>query len=268
MSALLMAVAGASLLGSLHCAGMCGGFVGCTLAAGGGGRERRLRLQVAYNGGRFITYLLLGAVAGAAGGGLDRAGVLVGLQRAAAVTAGAVIALWGIHGLLLASGRKIRIPAPRSWERWTSGARRVLARLLGGLRERPPLLRAFLLGLSATILPCGWLYAFAVTAAGSGSAAGGTLVMAAFWLGTVPMMAGLGLGLDRLLQPIRRRAPALTSAALVAVGIFTLLGRVHSIGAAPADHCGTGSVPVESSFHPAPAHAEPILEPPGHSADG
>ncbi len=47
-----------------------------------------------------------------------------------------------------------------------------------------------------------------------------------FWAGTLPMMVGLGLGLQKLAGPLRRHVPALTSIALVAVGLYTLVVRL------------------------------------------
>ena len=78
---------------------------------------------------------------------------------------------------------------------------RIGARVNRLVRERPPVARALLLGLFSTLLPCGWLYAFAVLAAGTGGPWTGMLVMAAFWAGTVPVgsetNAVLHLAMDR-----------------------------------------------------------------------
>src|SRR5918997_758736 len=69
--------------------------------------------------------------------------------------------------------------------------------LVGRLR---PLLLAptgwrgpLLLGLSLSALPCGLLYGALVAAASAGSALAGALAMAAFALGTVPALVGVGL---------------------------------------------------------------------------
>ena len=53
----------ASLLGSLHCIGMCGAFTAIT--AGG---PKPVQLTIAYHLGRLITYMTLGAVAGSLSG--------------------------------------------------------------------------------------------------------------------------------------------------------------------------------------------------------
>lgn len=63
------------------------------------------------------------------------------------------------------------------------------------LMDRPPVVRAAATGLFTTLLPCGWLYAFVVTAAGTGSGTPlhGAALMAVFWLGTLPMMLTVGV---------------------------------------------------------------------------
>ena len=68
----IFAILVASLLGSVHCAGMCGGFV-CFYAAGA---RTTLATHVAYNLGRLVSYLLLGVMAGLVGMSVDRAGAL------------------------------------------------------------------------------------------------------------------------------------------------------------------------------------------------
>ena len=68
MTAILAAVLAASLVGSLHCAGMCGPFLAFVVGAGpsAAGGPSALRLQVAYHAARGLGYALLGAAAGSA----------------------------------------------------------------------------------------------------------------------------------------------------------------------------------------------------------
>ena len=86
---LALGVLGASLLGSLHCAAMCGGFA-CLYggdaatrrrqrrrrhaASASSARGRTLTGHVAYHGGRLVAYAMLGALAGTLGAGLDALG--------------------------------------------------------------------------------------------------------------------------------------------------------------------------------------------------
>jgi sulfite exporter TauE/SafE len=132
----------------------------------------------------------------------------------------AAIALLRVRGVRV---RRIGLPGP--WVRATQrGYRSAMA--------RPPLVRSAAIGLLTTMLPCGWLYAFAVTAAGTGSPLAGACVMAVFWAGTLPMLVSLGVGLRGVLGPVGRRAPALTAVVLALTGIYTLVGRA-ALG--PAD---------------------------------
>jgi uncharacterized protein len=96
---------------------------------------------------------------------------------------------------------------------------------LKAMREQPPALRAMVVGLVTTLLPCGFLYAYVTIAAGTGSPLRGVLVMAAFWAGTVPVMAGLGAAAGRVLAPLRLRLPALSASALVLIGLLTVTGK-------------------------------------------
>lgn len=223
MTALLLAVLVASLLGSSHCAGMCGAFVLFAVATPDdtpGVWRSRAMLNAAYSLGRLVTYSLLGAVAGLLGAGLDLGGSMVGVQRTAAVVAGAMMVGFGVVALLRARGVRVgRIPLPGVVTRLVAGGHRAVA-------DSAPITRAWTVGLLTTLLPCGWLYAFAVTAAGTGSPLSGAAVMAVFWAGTLPVLAAVAIGAQALAGPLRSRLPVLTSLLLVGVGVYTVLGRM------------------------------------------
>ena len=226
MIALAASVFLASLLGSMHCAGMCGGFV--CFYSGQEGRRRGLG-HAAYNLGRLASYALLGLLAGAAGHVLDRAGAAAGLHRAAAIASGAVMVAWGAFALAAALGA--RIPAPRApvflRERFAGAMRAVHA--------QPPAARALVLGLVTSLLPCGWLWVYVATAAGTGTVGGALLVMTAFWAGTLPMMAGLGVLAQGAFGSLRRRLPVVTASILVVLGLLTLGGKFVPMRADGAD---------------------------------
>ena len=218
MSALFWAVLAASLLGSLHCAGMCGGFVAFYAGGDRSSGPRRLASHAAYNGGRLLTYILLGVAAGILGRALDLAGTAAGLQQGAALAAGGLMMLWGLVMLLQVKGLRIPTHLPAFFTRLVQEA-------LGQLADQPPVVRALALGLLSTLLPCGWLYAFAITAAGTGDPLAGALVMAVFWLGTLPVMLSLGLGVQALAGPLRRHLPVVSALILLVIGAWTVLDR-------------------------------------------
>jgi sulfite exporter TauE/SafE len=230
MVTLLVTVLIASLVGSLHCVGMCGPFVAFYSGADGSSGTRRLLTHAVYSGGRLAAYILLGLAAGAIGAALDLAGALAGVQRIAAVVAGVIMVAWGVIALLRIRGFKIFSHSSRSplagWSR----------RAFAIVGQRPPLVRAAAVGLLSGVLPCGWLWAFLVTAAGTGSSISGAAVMAAFWLGTVPALVAVGLGAQLIGAPLRRHVPALTAVLLVALGLFAILARPTSVTAAISTH--------------------------------
>lgn len=214
MMTLALSVLIASAAGSPHCAGMCGGFV-CFVAGRAG--ERRMLALLAYHLGRFVSYVGLGALAGVLGAGLDRAGEWRGVSHAAALGAGLVMLAWG--GAALARALGARLPAPRL------GSHRPIAAVMRRLAGLGPGPRALAIGLLTTLLPCGWLWLFVATAAGTGSPWASMGIMAMFWAGTLPMMLGLGVLAHGALAPLTRRLPVVSATILMVLGLLTLAGK-------------------------------------------
>jgi len=232
VTALAVTVLAASLVGSLHCAGMCGGFV--AFYAGAGGRRPGLG-HAAYNAGRLAAYAALGALAGALGAALDLAAAPAGIQRGAALLAGALMALWGTWTLLEMAGVRVaRLEPPAA----LSGA---VARGVAAVAAQPPVTRALVIGLLSGLLPCGWLYAFIVTAAGTGDPLRGAGLMAVFWLGTLPVMAGLGVAVQALAGRMRRWVPAACAVAMIVVGLLAVAGRARAPERHAIPHSETGA---------------------------
>ena len=225
---LLLAVLGASLLGSVHCAAMCGGFV-CLYS--GLRREasprREVAPHVAYNAGRLVSYLLLGVIAGSVGGSIDQVGALASVGRLAAIVSGILMAVWGTTTLLAALG--VRVPQP--------GVPRAVQTTLGAallrMRRQSPTVRGAATGLLTTLLPCGWLYVFVATAAGTGRVPDAVLVMLFFWVGTLPMMTAVGVGAQRVFGTFQRRLPLVSAGAAVVLGVLSMAGK---IAVRPAEH--------------------------------
>lgn len=224
MTALVLAVFVASLLGSTHCAGMCGAFVVFAVA----GQERRAQppaavLHAAYNGGRLLVYIAFGMAAGAAGHALELGASLAGIQHAAAVGAGGMMALVGIVSLLRLRGVRVpKLGVPKPMQRAAMRGHRAAS-------NQPPLFRALLTGLLTTLLPCGWLYMFVITAAGTGHPLHGAVVMAFFWLGTLPILVAIGVAARRITGPLAQRIPVVMALLLVAVGSWMVIDRTRLI---------------------------------------
>lgn len=225
MLSLVIAILAASLLGSLHCAGMCGAFLAISLA------DRSApawRLQTMYHLGRLMTYVLLGALAGLLGASLDLAGSMAGVQRSAAALSSATLVVFGSVTLLRVVGVRLpRMPVPGALLRYSEAGHRVAMGL-------PATSRALMIGLLTTLLPCGWLYAFVLVAAGSGSVVLGPVIMAVFWVGTVPLLVAVGAGIRAATGPLARHAPVVAAVMLICVGTASLVMRTNGLGRLPA----------------------------------
>ena len=127
---------------------------------------------------------------------------------------------WGVHAIGVAAG----------WWRTASISSTPFATGLVRIRSKRAATRAWLVGVLTGLLPCGWLWAFVVSAAGTASAFDGAIVMGVFWLGTVPAMTGvLALG-GPLIARLRARLPIVTACVLVVLGVVTLATRWPDTG--------------------------------------
>ena len=213
------AVLVASLLGSMHCVGMCGPFA--LWATRGGNRWSAV---IAYHLGRLTTYLSAGLAAGAVGSAVTLGGNLAGFQSSAAKVAGGLLILFGLARLLqLVPIFQRRATAPRP-----SRIASLLSRAKPLIASRGPTAQGFLGGLLTTWLPCGWLYLFVLVAAGTGQVAAALLVMVSFWLGTLPALTVLILGTRRLIPRIGSALPFAAACLLILTGLYTATGRASA----------------------------------------
>jgi sulfite exporter TauE/SafE len=238
--ATLSGVLAASLLGSLHCAGMCGPLAAIASAPSAPVQVTReqtplrrhlaaeLSLATIYNLGRLVAYAALGAIAGSLGRVLELGGALVGVQRVAAIVSGLVLIL---AGLIVAAQW---FGLSKSTFSLPSGLTSKLTRIHATASRLPAAVRAAIIGLLSAALPCGWLYAFVTAAAGTAHPLDGALVMTAFWLGTVPVMTSVGVGLRRLAAPLRRHVPIATAIVMIVAGVACVGWRSWPILSRPA----------------------------------
>jgi uncharacterized protein len=238
----------ASLLGSLHCVGMCGGLIGFYAATERDAKVAPWVPHAAYHLTRLGAYMLLGAIAGGLGSALDVLGSHAGLGNLGVLIAGATLVFWGAP-VILGRRAKLRLlalgRAPAAHGRFVARLEGLFVALTLSVRQRSPLWRASALGLSSALLPCGWLYAFVALAAATGSSWAGAGLLLAFWAGTVPALLGLGLGVDRLGQGLRSRLPRISAALVLVVCAVNIVQRwpvasarePGALEASEAPHC-------------------------------
>jgi len=228
----------AGLFGSIHCAGMCGGIVGALSVARGASGARAFPVPVrtvttvapavahvlAYNAGRIASYATAGALAGAAAGSAGRLAGLPALQLGAYVAANLMLVALGMY--LMDAWRGLALLEQGGQLLWRRIAPQ-LARL--GQPDTPG--RMFMAGALWGWLPCGMVYSMLALAMLSGSAAGGAAVMLAFGLGTLPMLAAIGMAGLRVRALLGLRQVRLASGLLI-LG-FGLLGLWRAAGGLP-----------------------------------
>jgi hypothetical protein len=179
---------GLGLLGSLHCAAMCGPLM-LAMPAAPGGAGRHVAGRLLYQLGRVATYCLLGVAAGLAG----KSFFVIGVQRWVSIALGVAI----LAGFFIS--KKVAVSAP---------VVRLVARLKqvmsAQLRQRG-LRSLMVLGLLNGLLPCGLVYAALAAAVTQGTILASAGFMALFGAGTLPMMLALSLS-GRMFPPAWRMA--------------------------------------------------------------
>lgn len=218
MEVLLGTVFIASLLGSLHCVGMCGPFA---LLAGSGAKTRAAAVAptLAYSGGRLISYTLVGLIFGTLGMALNAGTSFSSWQQSATYVAGVMMIVVGLIALVRCLGWRVQLPQV------FQPIQKVLQSAFNKTKSLSPAKRAVTIGMLSSLMPCGWLYTFAITAAGTGSPLWGAVLMATFWAGTVPIMAALMLGFGQMGASIQKHVPVTMAVIVIAVGVFTLAFR-------------------------------------------
>ena len=166
------------LMGSFHCAGMCGP-IAFSLPLRGNTFTEKLTGGVLYNLGRTIMYGAIGGIFGLIGQGFK----LIGLQQWISIVMGVLLILSVVFPYFTKGKRIIKI------DFITTPVRKAIQRLFsmrsyGGL---------FLIGVFNSLLPCGLVYMAIAGAIAVGGVYYGMLYMILFGLGTLPMMLAISI---------------------------------------------------------------------------
>jgi sulfite exporter TauE/SafE len=238
---LLTGAAIAGLLGGVHCAAMCGGIVAAVCGTGGG--DMPWRKTYAYNFGRIASYVAAGAIVG----GLGQAGLA---WRGDAMLRQALMMGAGIALILLALFMAGWSPLVRVME--AAGAR--LWRYLQPWTRRflpvNTIPRALGLGALWGWLPCGMVYAVLLTAASTGDARDGALVMAAFGLGTLPNLLAVAVFAHRLQRYTGIRGVRIAGAlAVAAFGMYAVMNALQPHALHALVSCFTSDSAIGTRMH-------------------
>jgi uncharacterized protein len=196
----------ASILGSVHCLGMCGAIVAVI--------KPTPTAIASYHLGRLLGYLSIGGLAGLAGGQL--------LAQQRPLIAG-LAAFW-LAGMFIWLG--IKVWREQSFHLQLPGPMQKLAsKVMGSALKKQGRASGLMIGLSSVLLPCGWLYMFVLGAVATQSIWLGALFLFSFWLGTVPILSVAPALLAGLLQRLTPSSRKFSSSILIAAGFVTIYAK-------------------------------------------
>lgn len=207
----LIAILLASLIGSPHCVGMCGGFVSFYSA-----QRNSFIDHIQYNLGRLFAYIFLGVLAYYLGATINKMASIIGLQSIAGLIVGIILVYWGTSNLF----------AFNAWGKLP----RVILKIFNSVHinsfKNTPV--PIIIGLFSAFLPCAWLYAYVAIAATSESTSHAIITMFVFWLGTVPIMLGFGSLSGVFYSRLRSILPKISALLIIAAGLHSIYTHYNS----------------------------------------
>jgi sulfite exporter TauE/SafE len=174
------------LMGSLHCAVMCGPIMlSLPLTSGGGDQSILAKWSgfgqlILYQLGRVLTYTILGIIVGVVSSSVT---VLISQETFSFVLGFCLIAFT----ILYVMGKRFKTLANLQLKLIAP-----ISSLMGRLYGMP--LWGFFAGMLNGVIPCGMVYLALATALGTGSIQSSTKFMFLFGLGTMPLMLVVSLG--------------------------------------------------------------------------
>jgi sulfite exporter TauE/SafE len=208
--AILISALVLGLMGSFHCAGMCGP-IAIALPLHGNTVPQKIFGGTLYNVGRTITYGIMGAIFGLLGQGIQ----LLGVQQKISVIMGAAM----IISVLFPALFKNQYRMDKSMLSFVGKLKKRIAEMFS-IRSFQSL---FFIGMLNGLLPCGLVYMAIAGAIGTGNTAEGTLYMILFGLGTIPMLLTISLAGNFMSLALRKKINKLIPVMVVVVGLLFIL---------------------------------------------
>ncbi len=203
----------ASIIGSIHCVGMCGPLA---LTASTQGK----RGIVYYHLGRFLGYFCVGALAGFLGAEFIHSEMKY-LSFISSIFIGIVCLITGFR--IIKNGQ-LGLKQPQLlrqfYQKW-------IGKLLGV--KRSSFIPSLFLGLLSPLLPCGWLYVFILMAVATNNALWGGILLLSFWLGTLPALSGISLLAKRPITYFSAKAPICFGFFLMFMGFSCLVVKLKDL---------------------------------------
>jgi len=196
------------IMGSLHCAGMCGP-IALSLPLRGRSFFEKVTGAIFYNVGRTLMYGIMGAFFGLIGQGFK----MIGFQRWISIIMGCLMVISVLMPALF--GKTGNLNADQLTGRLRAAIQRLFdKKSYGGL---------FLIGLLNALLPCGLVYMAIAGAIGTASFWYGIAFMILFGLGTFPMMITISVLGNIISSAVRKKINRIIPYLIIIVGIIFIL---------------------------------------------
>ncbi len=211
------------LIGSMHCAGMCGPIaISLPYRVGMQTKEETFFKILVYNLGRIITYAFFGLLFGIVGKGF----FTMGIQKWFLITLAVLLIIIAIFSIDVES-KALKIPVIGKFNK---KIKELLAKSL-----KNATVKSFLyIGILNGFLPCGLVYMAIVAAIATGGVLNSVLYMILFGIGTMPMMMALGYGGHLLSTRFRTILRKLYPVFMIIFAILFLM-RAFKINMMPED---------------------------------
>ncbi|MEY4602589.1 MAG: hypothetical protein RL292_530 [Candidatus Parcubacteria bacterium] len=195
------------------CLAVVGGLVLSLSATVSQDKISDVKPMMLFHGGRLISFAILGGVLGSIGSAI---GISFTVTAVLGIITSIVMILLGLNLIGVFEKNMITLP---------SGVFNFFRKV------EHKTIAPFLVGVGTFFLPCGFTQAMQVAALSSGSFLSGFLIMTAFALGTLPMLALLSFGSASFAQS--KHAPLFFKSAgvlVIGLGAFALLSGLAGLG--------------------------------------
>jgi sulfite exporter TauE/SafE len=200
---LVLAILSSSFFGSWHYAAMCGPIASLM------GAKHNL---FSYHAGRFLSYTLLGVLAGGLGQYFLE-------NTIPALRTGSAILL---SLTLLITGLRLIFPRLTLVFPYSAGISHLLIKAQSRWSFRATQSGA-IVGFLTALLPCGWLYTYAVAAAVSKSPWAGAMTMGLFWLGGLPALSAAPTLIRKGIESAGLAQQRIAGGILVGASLYAIL---------------------------------------------
>lgn len=189
-----------------------------------------IKINGAFNVGRILSYTLFGGLLGVLGNTLTISPKISGVIT---IIASIAMILVGFRLLNLFPGLQRFAPSIPKW----------VSRRMPKADSRVGIFRIGFLGASTFFLPCGFTQALQLYVLSNGSMVGGSLIMLAFSLGTLPALLSVGAFTAMKNQKWQKRFSKVAGVAVLLIGITTVRNGLTLAGVTSPQ---TISTPVQS----------------------